>query len=147
MWQLEETASRSAVIAYLRSYYTDNVRTAATPAQRDALETQLAETEAVINAPASKAPAIVEAYETMLSAMNADTLVQAAKDEAKAELNRLKEDSAKTYPAIKDKLKALLDDRLAALDKCKTGAEVQSCVDAFAAGVVDLLIETRRVPG
>ena len=141
MWQLEETASRSAVIAYLRSYYTDNVRTAATPAQRDALETQLAETEAVINAPASKAPAIVEAYETMLSAMNADTLVQAAKDEAKAELNRLKEDSAKTYPAIKDKLKALLDDRLAALDKCKTGAEVQSCVDAFAAGVVDLLID------
>ena len=140
MWQLEETASRSAVIAYLRSYYTDNVRTAATPAQRDALETQLAETEAVINAPASKAPAIVEAYETMLSAMNADTLVQ-AKDEAKAELNRLKEDSAKTYPAIKDKLKALLDDRLAALDKCKTGAEVQSCVDAFAAGVVDLLID------
>ena len=135
MWQLEETASRSAVIAYLRSYYT------ATPAQRDALETQLAETEAVINAPASKAPAIVEAYETMLSAMNADTLVQAAKDEAKAELNRLKEDSAKTYPAIKDKLKALLDDRLAALDKCKTGAEVQSCVDAFAAGVVDLLID------
>lgn len=141
MWQLEETASRSAVIAYLRSYYTDNVRTAATPAQRDALETQLAETEAVINAPASKAPAIVEVYETMLSAMNADTLVQAAKDEAKAELNRLKEDSAKTYPAIKDKLKALLDDRLAALDKCKTGAEVQSCVDAFAAGVVDLLID------
>ena len=141
MWQLEETASRSAVIAYLRSYYTDNVRTAATPAQRDALETQLAETEAVINAPSSKAPAIVEAYETMLSAMNADTLVQAAKDEAKAELNRLKEDSAKTYPAIKDKLKALLDDRLAALDKCKTGAEVQSCVDAFAAGVVDLLID------
>lgn len=141
MWQLGETASRSAVIAYLRSYYTDNVRTAATPAQRDALETQLAETEAVINAPASKAPAIVEAYETMLSAMNADTLVQAAKDEAKAELNRLKEDSAKTYPAIKDKLKALLDDRLAALDKCKTGAEVQSCVDAFAAGVVDLLID------
>lgn len=141
MWQLEETASRSAVIAYLRSYYTDNVRTAATPAQQDALETQLAETEAVINAPASKAPAIVEAYETMLSAMNADTLVQAAKDEAKAELNRLKEDSAKTYPAIKDKLKALLDDRLAALDKCKTGAEVQSCVDAFAAGVVDLLID------
>lgn len=141
MWQLEETASRSAVIAYLRSYYTDNVRTAATPAQRDALETQLAETEVVINAPASKAPAIVEAYETMLSAMNADTLVQAAKDEAKAELNRLKEDSAKTYPAIKDKLKALLDDRLAALDKCKTGAEVQSCVDAFAAGVVDLLID------
>ena len=141
MWQLEETASRSAVIAYLRSYYTDNVRTAATPAQRDALETQLAETEAVINAPASKAPAIVEAYETMLSAMNADTLVQAAKDEAKAELNRLKEDSAKTSPAIKDKLKALLDDRLAALDKCKTGAEVQSCVDAFAAGVVDLLID------
>lgn len=141
MWQLEETASRSAVIAYLRSYYTDNVRTAATPAQRDALETQLAETEAVINAPASKAPAIVEAYETMLSAMNADTLVQAAKDEAKAELNRLKEDSAKTYPAIKDKLKALLDDRLAALDKCKTGAEVQSCVDAFAAGVVDLLTD------
>lgn len=141
MWQLEETASRSAVIAYLRSYYTDNVRTAATPAQRDALETQLAETEAVINAPASKAPAIVEAYETMLSAMNADTLVQAAKDEAKAELNRLKEDSAKTYPAIKDKLKALLDDRLAALDKCKAGAEVQSCVDAFAAGVVDLLID------
>lgn len=141
MWQLEETASRSAVIAYLRSYYTDNVRTAATPAQRDALETQLAETEAVINAPASKAPAIVEAYETMLSAMNADTLVQAAKDEAKAELNRLKEDSAKTYPAIKNKLKALLDDRLAALDKCKTGAEVQSCVDAFAAGVVDLLID------
>ena len=141
MWQLEETASRSAVIAYLRSYYTDNVRTAATPAQRDALETQLAETEAVINAPASKAPAIVEAYETMLSAMNADTLVQAAKDEAKAELNRLKEDSAKTYPAIKDKLKALLDDRLAALDKCKTGAEVQSGVDAFAAGVVDLLID------
>lgn len=141
MWQLEETASRSAVIAYLRSYYTDNVRTAATPAQRDALETQLAETEAVINAPASKAPAIVEAYETMLSAMKADTLVQAAKDEAKAELNRLKEDSAKTYPAIKDKLKALLDDRLAALDKCKTGAEVQSCVDAFAAGVVDLLID------
>jgi len=141
MWQLEETASRSAVIAYLRSYYTDNVRTAATPAHRDALETQLAETEAVINAPASKAPAIVEAYETMLSAMNADTLVQAAKDEAKAELNRLKEDSAKTYPAIKDKLKALLDDRLAALDKCKTGAEVQSCVDAFAAGVVDLLID------
>ena len=141
MWQLEETASRSAVIAYLRSYYTDNVRTAATPAQRDALETQLAETEAVINAPASKAPAIVEAYETMLSAMSADTLVQAAKDEAKAELNRLKEDSAKTYPAIKDKLKALLDDRLAALDKCKTGAEVQSCVDAFAAGVVDLLID------
>ena len=141
MWQLEETASRSAVIAYLRSYYTDNVRTAATPAQRDALETQLAETEAVINAPASKAPAIVEAYETMLSAMNADTLVQAAKDEAKAELNRLKEDSAKTYPAIKDKLKALLGDRLAALDKCKTGAEVQSCVDAFAAGVVDLLID------
>lgn len=141
MWQLEETASRSAVIAYLRSYYTDNVRTAATPAQRDALETQLAETEAVINAPASKASAIVEAYETMLSAMNADTLVQAAKDEAKAELNRLKEDSAKTYPAIKDKLKALLDDRLAALDKCKTGAEVQSCVDAFAAGVVDLLID------
>ena len=141
MWQLEETASRSAVIAYLRSYYTDNVRTAATPAQRDALETQLAETEAVINAPASKAPAIVEAYETMLSAMNADTLVQAAKDETKAELNRLKEDSAKTYPAIKDKLKALLDDRLAALDKCKTGAEVQSCVDAFAAGVVDLLID------
>jgi len=68
-------------------------------------------------------------------------LVQAAKDEAKAELNRLKEDSAKTYPAIKDKLKALLDDRLAALDKCKTGAEVQSCVDAFAAGVVDLLID------
>ena len=141
MWQLEETASRSAVIAYLRSYYTDNVRTAATPAQRDALETQLTETEAVINAPSSKAPAIVEAYETMLSAMNADTLVQAAKDEAKAELNRLKEDSAKTYPAIKDKLKALLDDRLAALDKCKTGAEVQSCVDAFAAGVVDLLID------
>ena len=141
MWQLEETASRSAVIAYLRSYYTDNVRTAATPPQRDALETQLPETEAVINAPASKAPAIVEAYETMLSAMNADTLVQAAKDEAKAELNRLKEDSAKTYPAIKDKLKALLDDRLAALDKCKTGAEVQSCVDAFAAGVVDLLID------
>lgn len=141
MWQLEETASRSAVIAYLRSYYTDNVRAAATPAQRDALETQLTETEAVINAPASKAPAIVEAYETMLSAMNADTLVQAAKDEAKAELNRLKEDSAKTYPAIKDKLKALLDDRLAALDKCKTGAEVQSCVDAFAAGVVDLLID------
>ena len=141
MWQLEETASRSAVIAYLRSYYTDNVRTAATPAQRDALETQLTETEAVINAPASKAPAIVEVYETMLSAMNADTLVQAAKDEAKAELNRLKEDSAKTYPAIKDKLKALLDDRLAALDKCKTGAEVQSCVDAFAAGVVDLLID------
>ena len=141
MWQLEETASRSAVIAYLRSYYTDNVRTAATPAQRDALETQLAETEAVINAPASKAPAIVEAYETMLSAMNADTLVQAAKDEAKAELNRLKEDSAKTSPAIKDKLKALLDDRLAALDKCKTGADVQSCVDAFAAGVVDLLID------
>lgn len=141
MWQLEETASRSAVIAYLRSYYTDNVRTAATPPQRDALETQLTETEAVINAPASKAPAIVEAYETMLSAMNADTLVQAAKDEAKAELNRLKEDSAKTYPAIKDKLKALLDDRLAALDKCKTGAEVQSCVDAFAAGVVDLLID------
>lgn len=141
MWQLEETASRSAVIAYLRSYYTDNVRTAATPAQRDALETQLAETEAVINAPASKAPAIVEAYETMLSAMNADTLVQAAKDEAKAELNRLKEDSAKTYPAIKNKLKALLDDRLAALDKCKTGAEVQSCVDAFAAGVMDLLID------
>lgn len=91
MWQLEETASRSAVIAYLRSYYTDNVRTAATPPQRDALETQLTETEAVINAPASKAPAIVEAYETMLSAMNADTLVQAAKDEAKAELNRLKE--------------------------------------------------------
>ncbi len=141
MWQLEETASRSAVIAYLRSYYTDNVRAAATPAQRDALETQLTETEAVINAPASKAPAIVEAYETMLSAMNADTLVQAAKDEAKAELNRLKEDSAKTYPAIKDKLNALLDDRLAALDKCKTGAEVQSCVDAFAAGVVDLLID------
>lgn len=141
MWQLEETASRSAVIAYLRSYYTDNVRTAATPAQRDALETQLTETEAVINAPSSKAPAIVEAYETMLSAMNADTLVQAAKDETKAELNRLKEDSAKTYPAIKDKLKALLDDRLAALDKCKTGAEVQSCVDAFAAGVVDLLID------
>lgn len=141
MWQLEETASRSAVIAYLRSYYTDNVRTAATPPQRDALETQLTETEAVINAPASKAPAIVEAYETMFSAMNADTLVQAAKDEAKAELNRLKEDSAKTYPAIKDKLKALLDDRLAALDKCKTGAEVQSCVDAFAAGVVDLLID------
>ena len=141
MWQLEETASRSAVIAYLRSYYTDNVRTAATPAQRDALETQLTKTEAVINAPASKAPAIVEAYETMLSAMNADTLVQAAKDEAKAELNRLKEDSAKTYPAIKDKLNALLDDRLAALDKCKTGAEVQSCVDAFAAGVVDLLID------
>lgn len=141
MWQLEETASRGAVIAYLRSYYTDNVRTAATPAQRDALETQLTETEAVINAPASKAPAIVDAYETMLSAMNADTLVQAAKDEAKAELNRLKEDSAKTYPAIKDKLKALLDDRLAALDKCKTGAEVQSCVDAFAAGVVDLLID------
>lgn len=141
MWQLEETASRSAVIAYLRSYYTDNVRAAATPAQRDALETQLTETEAVINAPASKAPAIVDAYETMLSAMNADTLVQAAKDEAKAELNRLKEDSAKTYPAIKDKLKALLDDRLAALDKCKTGAEVQSCVDAFAAGVVDLLID------
>ena len=141
MWQLEETASRSAVIAYLRSYYTDNVRTAATPAQRDVLETQLTATEAVINAPASKAPAIVEAYETMLSAMNADTLVQAAKDEAKAELNRLKEDSAKTYPAIKDKLKALLDDRLAALDKCKTGAEVQSCVDAFAAGVVDLLID------
>lgn len=141
MWQLEETASRSAVIAYLRSYYTDNVRTAATPHQRDALETQLTETEAVINAPASKAPAIVEAYETMLSAMNADTLVQAAKDEAKAELNRLKEDSAKTYPAIKDKLNALLDDRLAALDKCKTGAEVQSCVDAFAAGVVDLLID------
>lgn len=141
MWQLEETASRSAVIAYLRSYYTDNVRTAATPPQRDALETQLTETEAVINAPASKAPAIVEAYETMLSAMNADTLVQAAKDEAKAELNRLKEDSAKTYPAIKDKLNALLDDRLAALDKCKTGAEVQSCVDAFAAGVVDLLID------
>lgn len=141
MWQLEETASRSAVIAYLRSYYTDNVRTAATPAQRDALETQLTETKAVINAPSSKAPAIVEAYETMLSAMNADTLVQAAKDEAKAELNRLKEDSAKTYPAIKDKLKALLDDRLAALDKCKTGAEVQSCVDAFAAGVVDLLID------
>lgn len=141
MWQLEETASRSAVMAYLRSYYTDNVRTAATPPQRDALETQLTETEAVINAPASKAPAIVEAYETMLSAMNADTLVQAAKDEAKAELNRLKEDSAKTYPAIKDKLNALLDDRLAALDKCKTGAEVQSCVDAFAAGVVDLLID------
>lgn len=141
MWQLEETASRSAVIAYLRSYYTDNVRTAATPPQRDALETQLTETEAVINAPASKAPAIVEAYETMLSAMNADTLVQAAKDEAKAELNRLKEDRAKTYPAIKDKLNALLDDRLAALDKCKTGAEVQSCVDAFAAGVVDLLID------
>ena len=141
MWQLEETASRSAVIAYLRSYYTDNVRTAATPPQRDALETQLTETEAVINAPASKAPAIVEAYETMLSAMNADTLVQAAKDEAKAELNRLKEDSAKTYPAIKDKLNALLDDRLAALDKCKAGAEVQSCVDAFAAGVVDLLID------
>ena len=141
MWQLEETASRSAVIAYLRSYYTDNVRTAATPAQRDVLETQLTATEAVINAPASKAPAIVEAYETMLSAMNADTLVQAAKDEAKAELNRLKEDSAKTYPAIKDKLNALLDDRLAALDKCKTGAEVQSCVDAFAAGVVDLLID------
>lgn len=141
MWQLEETASRSAVIAYLRSYYTDNVRTAVTPPQRDALETQLTETEAVINAPASKAPAIVEAYETMLSAMNADTLVQAAKDEAKAELNRLKEDSAKTYPAIKDKLNALLDDRLAALDKCKTGAEVQSCVDAFAAGVVDLLID------
>lgn len=141
MWQLEETASRSAVIAYLRSYYTDNVRTAATPPQRDALETQLTETEAVINAPASKAPAIVEAYETMLSAMNADTLVQAAKDKAKAELNRLKEDSAKTYPAIKDKLNALLDDRLAALDKCKTGAEVQSCVDAFAAGVVDLLID------
>lgn len=141
MWQLEETASRSAVIAYLRSYYTDNVRAAATPAQRDALETQLTGTEAAINAPSSKAPAIVEAYETMLSAMNADTLVQAAKDEAKAELNRLKEDSAKTYPAIKDKLKALLDDRLAALDKCKTGAEVQSCVDAFAAGVVDLLID------
>ena len=141
MWQLEETASRSAVIAYLRSYYTDNVRTAATPAQRDALETQLTGTEALINAPSSKAPAIVEAYETMLSAMNADTLVQAAKDEAKAELNRLKEDSAKTYPAIKDKLNALLDDRLAALDKCKTGAEVQSCVDAFAAGVVDLLID------
>ena len=141
MWQLEETASRSAVIAYLRSYYTDNVRTAATPAQRAARKPQRAETEAVINAPASKAPAIVEAYETMLSAMNADTLVQAAKDEAKAELNRLKEDSAKTYPAIKDKLKALLDDRLAALDKCKTGAEVQSCVDAFAAGVVDLLID------
>ncbi len=141
MWQLEETASRSAVIAYLRSYYTDNVRAAATPAQRDALETQLTETEAFINAPSSKAPAIVEVYETMLSAMNADTLVQAAKDEAKAELNRLKEDSAKTYPAIKDKLNALLDDRLAALDKCKTGAEVQSCVDAFAAGVVDLLID------
>ena len=45
------------------------------------------------------------------------------------------------YDRVNTALKALLDDRLAALDKCKTGAEVQSCVDAFAAGVVDLLID------
>lgn len=139
-WQLTETASRQAVTAYLRSYYENNVKSSATADQQKTLEASLAKAcEAIEDA--ADAQDIIDVYAKMMAEMDTDALVEAAKNAALETLEAMAKEAEKKYPGIKKQLEELLTTFKKAIESCGTGAEVQECVDAFAAGVVDALID------
>ena len=139
-WQLTETASRQAVTAYLRSYYENNVKASATADQQKTLEASLAKAcEAIEDA--ADAQDIINVYAKMMAEMDTDALVEAAKNAALETLEAMAKEAEKKYPGIKKQLEGLLTTFKKAIESCGTGAEVQECVDAFAAGVVDALID------
>lgn len=139
-WQLTETASRQAVTAYLRSYYENNVKSSATADQQKTLEASLAKAcEAIEDA--ADAQDIINVYAKMMAEMDTDALVEAAKNAALETLEAMAKEAEKKYPGIKKQLEGLLTTFKKAIESCGTGAEVQECVDAFAAGVVDALID------
>lgn len=138
-WQMEQSENRRAVIAYLNGYYETYVSGSVTAEQQAVLEEKLAQTAAAIEA-AETAEAIVSAYNEMMADMNTDDLVQAAKTAALEKLTALKEAAAEKHPALETELAALLETEKGELDRCKTGTQAQSLVDAYAAGVADLLI-------
>lgn len=139
-WQLTGTASRQAVTAYLRSYYENNVKASATADQQKTLEASLAKAcEAIEDA--ADAQDIIDAYAKMMAEMDTDALVEAAKNAALETLEAMAKEAEKKYPGIKKQLEELLTTSKKAIESCGTGAEVQECVDAFAAGVVDALID------
>lgn len=139
-WQLTEMASRQAVTAYLRSYYENNVKSSATADQQKTLEASLAKAcEAIEDA--ADAQDITGVYAKMMAEMDTDALVEAAKNAALETLEAMAKEAEKKYPGIKKQLEELLTTFKKAIESCGTGAEVQECVDAFAAGVVDALID------
>lgn len=138
-WQLTETASRQAVTAYLRSYYENNVKSSATADQQKTLEASLAKACEAIEG-AADAQDIIDVYAKMMAEMDTDALVEAAKNAALETLEAMAKEAEKKYPGIKKQLEELLTTSKKAIESCGTGAEVQECVDAFAAGVVDALI-------
>ena len=138
-WQLEKTDARQTVIAYLNEYFETYVKPSATDAQQEALRAKLEDAaEAITNA--DQVQDIVSAYNEMMTAMNTDTLVQAAKDAALKEMESMKQAAAEKYPEIEKELNELLLEQQEAVNRCKTGSQIQQQPDAFAAGVVDLLI-------
>ena len=139
-WQLTEMASRQAVTAYLRSYYENNVKSSATAEQQKTLEASLAKACEAIEG-AADAQDITDAYAKMMAEMDTDALVEAAKNAALETLEAMAKEAEKKYPGIKKQLEELLTTFKKAIESCGTGAEVQECVDAFAAGVVDALID------
>lgn len=139
-WQLTETASRQAVTAYLRSYYENNVKSSATADQQKTLEASLAKACEAIEG-AADAQDIIDVYAKMMAEMDTDALVEAAKNAALETLEAMAKEAEKKYPGIKKQLEELLTTSKKAIESCGTGAEVQECVDAFAAGVVDALID------
>ena len=138
-WQLTEMASQ-AVTAYLRSYYENNVKSSATAEQQKTLEASLAKACEAIEG-AADAQDITDAYAKMMAEMDTDALVEAAKNAALETLEAMAKEAEKKYPGIKKQLEELLTTFKKAIESCGTGAEVQECVDAFAAGVVDALID------
>lgn len=139
-WQLTGTASRQAVTAYLRSYYENNVKSSTTADQQKTLEASLAKAcEAIEDA--ADAQDIIGVYAKMMAEMDTDALVEAAKNAALETLETMAKEAEKKYPGIKKQLEELLTTSKKAIESCGTGAEVQECVDAFAAGVVDALID------
>lgn len=138
-WQMKQAENRRAVIAYLSGYYETYVSGIATAEQQTVLEEKLAQTAAAIEK-AETAEAIISAYNKMMADMNTDDLVQAAKEAALEKLTALKAAAAEKYPALEAELAALLEAEKGELDRCKTGTQAQSRVDAYAAGVADLLI-------
>lgn len=139
VWQLLESRSRAAVIAYLQDYYAAYVAPYASAAQRQALTALLADTAAAIES-AATAEAITAAYAAAMARLTSDDLLAAAIAAAQQRLSQLYAAACKAYPYAADGLRTLYETQRAALRACTAAAGTDTVLDAFAAGVADCLI-------
>ena len=139
VWQLLESRSRAAVIAYLQDYYAAYVAPYASAAQRQELTALLADTAAAIES-AATAEGITAAYAAAMARLTSGDLLAAAIAAAGQRLSQCYAAACKAYPYAADGLRALYEAQRAALRACAAAIETDTVLDAFAAGVADCLI-------